>query len=123
VTHYPRGLGQPGLPQVFTPAAAAEVLRAHGLTTITECALKARAYRKQVPFHLNGRRVVFTLADLAEIVEGQARRPEPRPAALAVRTSAPRPSPHRSACGCTEPAEPWRARRPHRPSRSPERHS
>jgi hypothetical protein len=123
VTYLPRGLGQPGLTQVFTPAAAAEVLRAHGLTAITECALKARAYRKQVPFHLNGRRIVFTLADLAEIVEGQARRPEPRPATPAARTPAPRPAQHRSPRRCTEPAEPWRARRPHHPARSTERHS
>ena len=40
---------------------------------MTECALRTRAYRRQVPFHLNGRRIRFTAGDLREIVEGQAR--------------------------------------------------
>ena len=67
-----------GLPQVFSPAAAAGILRDLGLTEITECALRTRAYRQQVPFHLNGRRITFTLNDLREIVEGEACRPQPR---------------------------------------------
>ncbi len=45
-----------GLPQIFAPRQAAEILRGLGLTEMTECALRTRAYRKQVPFHLNGRR-------------------------------------------------------------------
>jgi hypothetical protein len=65
------------LPRLFTPAQAAEILRRLGLTEMTECALRTRAYRRQVPFHLNGRRIVFTTGDLREIVEGQARRPQP----------------------------------------------
>lgn len=111
------GLGTPEVPQVFTPAAAAEKLRARGLTTITECALRARAYRKQVPFHLNGRRIVFTLADLAEIAQGQAcaaqpRQPAPHP------TVPPRPS-RGHARSCPQPAaETWRARRSPHPSQT-----
>ena len=65
------------LPQLFTAAQAAEILRTLGLTEMTECALRTRAYRRQVPFHLNGRRIRFTAGDLREIVEGQARRPTP----------------------------------------------
>lgn len=64
-----------GLMPVFTPKQAAELLRSIGLEGITECALRTRAYRKQIPFHLNGRRVIFTAADLREIAEGQAVRP------------------------------------------------
>ena len=60
------------LPRLFTPAQAAEILRGLGLTEMTECALRTRAYRRQVPFHLNGRRIRFTATDLREIVEGQA---------------------------------------------------
>ena len=69
------------LPRLFAPAEAAEILRQLGLTEMTECALRTRAYRRQVPFHLNGRRIRFTASDLREIVEGQARRPEPADAA------------------------------------------
>src|SRR6266568_7891439 len=65
-----------GLPQVFSAAGAAEILRDLGLTEMTECALKTRAYRKQVPFHLNGRRIIFTLSDLREIVEGEEHKPQ-----------------------------------------------
>ena len=64
------------LPQLFTPAQAAEILRSLGLTEMSECALRTRAYRRQVPFHLNGRRIRFTASDLREIVEGQAQRPQ-----------------------------------------------
>lgn len=60
-----------GLPKVFTPIEAARLLRHLGLTEITECALRTRAYRKQVPFHLNGRRIIFTLADLREILKAR----------------------------------------------------
>lgn len=114
-------LSEPGLPQIFTPTAAAELLRAHGLTSITECALRTRAYRKQVPFHLNGRRIVFTLADLAEIAEGQARQPQPREAPTP-RAAMPRPQRRRPTGHCTEPPDSWRARRPSHPSSSNRRH-
>jgi hypothetical protein len=67
-----------GLPPVFEPTRAAEILRGLGLTGMTECALRNRAYRRQVPFHRNGNRITFTLDDLKEIAEGQASRPEPR---------------------------------------------
>jgi hypothetical protein len=66
-----------GLSQVFTPAQAAEVLRGIGLDAMTACALRTRAYRKQIPFHLNGHRIIFTAEDLREIAEGQAVRPQP----------------------------------------------
>jgi hypothetical protein len=100
------------LPQLFAPAEAAEILRHLGLTEMTECALRTRAYRRQVPFHLNGRRVRFTASDLREIVEGSARRPEPADAAPSQpsRRQAPRRSLARSA---DRPPQTWRARRPH----------
>jgi hypothetical protein len=65
------------LPPVFEPPRAAEILRSLGLTGMTECALRTRAYRRQVPFHRNGNRITFTLEDLKNIAEGQASRPEP----------------------------------------------
>jgi hypothetical protein len=89
-----------GLPQVFAPSRAAEILRGLGLTGITECALKTRAYRKQVPYHRNGHRIIFTLSDLKEIAEGQAHRPAPR----AKRRHAP-----------ARPDVPAQRRPPHRP--------
>jgi hypothetical protein len=100
------------LPQLFAPAEAAEILRQLGLTEMTECALRTRAYRRQVPFHLNGRRIRFTAGDLREIVEGQARRPEPADAAPSQpsRRQAPRRALARSA---EHPPQTWRARRPH----------
>ena len=109
------GLSALALPQVFAPAEAADVLRSLGLTGMTECALRTRAYRKQVPFHTNGRRIVFTLDDLREIAEGQPHRPAPPEAKSAdhsqrkppmVRRSLPthRDHPH---------ADPWRAHIPH----------
>jgi hypothetical protein len=99
------------LPRLFAPAEAAEILRHLGLPEMTECALRTRAYRRQVPFHLNGRRVRFTPGDLREIVEGQARRPKPADAApsLQARKQAPRRSLTRSA---DHPPQTWRARRP-----------
>jgi hypothetical protein len=65
------------LTPVFEPLRAAEILRSLGLTGMTECALRTRAYRRQVPFHRNGNRITFTLDDLKEIAQGQASRPEP----------------------------------------------
>jgi hypothetical protein len=102
-----------GLPHIFPPAEAAQLLRNAGLSEITECALRTRAYRKQVPFHLNGRRIVFTLADLREIAEGEACRPQssaqaardlPSPQPARARRSSPRRT--------QPPADVWRARRP-----------
>lgn len=100
------------LPRLFTPAQAAEILRDLGLTEMTECALRTRAYRRQVPFHLNGRRILFTATDLREIVEGQAHRPRPTDethALLPASGRVPRPpsSPHHE-----RPPQTWRARRP-----------
>lgn len=107
------------LPRLFTPAAAAEILRSLGLSELTECALRTRAYRRQVPFHLNGRRILFTVADLREIVEGHAQRPcspepdAPNAAARTVRASRSnarsRRSPSRTGVGAPEA---WRARLP-----------
>jgi hypothetical protein len=100
------------LPRLFTPAQAAEILRGLGLTEMTECALRTRAYRRQVPFHLNGRRIRFTATDLREIVEGHAHRPRPADEARTVPPAsrrAPRPtSSHRH----ERPPQTWRARSP-----------
>jgi hypothetical protein len=99
------------LPRLFAPAEAAEILRHLGLPEMTECALRTRAYRRQVPFHLNGRRVRFTSSDLREIVEGQARQPKPADAVPSPQTrkQAPRRSLTHSA---DHPPQTWRARRP-----------
>ena len=102
-----------GLPHVFSPAEAAHLLRQAGLTEITECALRTRAYRKQVPFHLNGRRIVFTLRDLHEIAEGSSHRPhaeDKATAPVARPSSAPRRRPRSQQTPAT--TDPWRARRP-----------
>lgn len=102
-----------GLPQVFSPAHAAEILRGLGLTEMSECALRARASRKQVPFHRNGRRITFTVSDLREIAEGAALRPQP-PAETVTPATVPPPAPRRRSSprnGATTPG-PWRARRP-----------
>jgi hypothetical protein len=99
------------LPQLFAPAEAAEILQQFGLPEMTECALRTRAYRRQVPFHLNGRRIRFTSGDLREIAEGQARRPKaadappPQPREQAHRRSLTRSADH--------PPQTWRARTPH----------
>ncbi len=104
-----------GLVPVFTPARAAEILRSLGLDEMTECALKTRAYRKQIPFHVNGHRLIFTVADLREIAEGHAFRPQPPSAAdnatpVPTHTTAPRRrSPARTRVA---PREAWRAKRP-----------
>ena len=101
------------LPQIFLPMEAAEVLRSLGLAEMTECALRTRAYRKQVPFHLNGRRIVFTLGDLKEIVEGDERRPQRRDGTVTPRApSRPAPRRRRSPRRGAASAELWRARGP-----------
>jgi hypothetical protein len=109
--HDPEALA---LPQVFSPAAAAEVLRDLGLTELTECALRTRAYRRQVPFHMNGRRIVFTVSDLREIAEGETRRP--KSPALGEVTEAPhrqQKTPRNPASrGAESRADAWRARHP-----------
>lgn len=101
-----------GLARVFSPAQAAEILRSLGLEDLTECALKTRAYRRQVPFHQNGRRIIFTVEDIREIAEGQPHRPEPQAQADRATPAATRPSRRRRS-----PAQirditqlPWRAR-------------
>lgn len=98
-----------GLPQLFTPVQAAEILRSLGLTEITEAALRSRAYRRQIPFHLNGRKITFTASDLREIAEGQARRPESAAARLPKASARPesRRSPRHTA---GHPQVAWRAR-------------
>jgi hypothetical protein len=98
------------LPQLFAPGEAAEILRHLGLTEMTECALRTRAYRRQVPFHLNGRRIRFTADDLREIVEGQPRRPESR----VVAPQSPWGQAHRrsQARAADYPPQAWRARQP-----------
>ncbi len=97
-----------GLPRLYSPGEAAEILRGLGLSEMTECALRTRAYRRQVPFHLNGRRIRFTIADLREIVEGQAQRPAP-----SAEVSAPRARARASRSSQrmrTSVTEAWRAR-------------
>jgi hypothetical protein len=102
-------VGSLGLPQVFFPAAAAAVLRNAGLTELTECALRARAYRRQVPFHRNGRRIVFTLGDLREIATGEPHAAGHRAQATAAARPTHRPLLPRNP---TTTADCWRARRP-----------
>jgi hypothetical protein len=102
-----------GLAPVFSPAQAAEILRNLGLEDLTECALRTRAYRRQVPFHQNGRRITFTVADIREIAEGHPHRPESQ---TRVDRSAPSSPPQmrrrRSpAEGHDARRAPWRARR------------
>lgn len=103
-----------GLPQLFDPAEAAKILRDLGLTEMTECALRTRAYRRQVPFHMNGHRVRFTTSDLREIAEGQACRPHPPPeTSPALRApSVHRPSSGRATRSNRHARETWRAREP-----------
>jgi len=99
-----------GLPQVFSPAEAAAVLRDAGLMEMTECALRTRAYRKQVPFHRNGRRIVFTLSDLRDIVVGEPCLPQHQDKTIPT-AAAPRPAHHRpSSRRALASADPWRAR-------------
>jgi hypothetical protein len=104
-----------GLPRVFTPAQAAQVLRDIGLEDITECALRTRAYRKQIPFHLNGHRIIFTIEDLREIAQGTPCPPRP-PTDLPDPPSTPAPlTPRRTAPRrtiSTSKSESWRAKRP-----------
>jgi hypothetical protein len=102
------------LPHVFTPAQAAEMLRSIGLDGITECALRTRAYRKQIPFHLNGRKIIFTITDLREIAEGQAQQPcEMTGAKRPEQATKPRAPYHRRpAATGPDSDDRWRARRP-----------
>lgn len=102
-----------GLAPVYSPAQAAEILRSLGLEDLTECALRTRAYRRQIPFHQNGRRLTFTIDDIREIAEGQPHRPETR-----IRTDIPAPAPvvrarrRRSSAEVRDAARtPWRARK------------
>lgn len=97
-----------GLPPVFELPEAAKILRRLGLTSMTECALRTRAYRKQVPFHRNGNRITFTVDDLKEIAEGQASRPAPRQNRDRARTDAPRQT---SRADRASHNGPWRSRR------------
>jgi hypothetical protein len=105
------------LPRLFSPVRAAEILRGLGLTGMTECALRTRAYRRQIPFHRNGRRVQFTANDLREIAEGQAQRPDStgaqRPSVQAASSApAPKTTPRRSSARTAVCAPVcWRARR------------
>lgn len=99
-----------GLPMLFSAAQAAELLRRLGLTEMTECALRTRAYRRQVPFHMNGRRVRFTASDLREIVESQARRPRAADAPEAASLNGRRPSRRSPARNGQRPPPTWRAR-------------
>jgi hypothetical protein len=104
-----------GLAPIFTPARAAGILRSLGLNEMTECALRTRAYRKQIPFHINGHRLTFTLADLREIAEGRACRPQ-----TPSETDKTEPAPPRAerlrrrapAVPQVAPQNAWRARRP-----------
>jgi hypothetical protein len=109
VDHAAAEVGPLGLPQVFFPAAAAAVLRDAGLTGLTECALRARAYRRQVPFHRNGRRIVFTLGDLREIAAGEPHASNHRTPATAAARPTHRDLPPRNP---TATANCWQARRP-----------
>jgi hypothetical protein len=102
-----------GLAPVFSPTQAAEILRNLGLEDLTECALRTRAYRRQVPFHQNGRRITFTVDDIREIAEGQPHRPEPGTrSGSSVQASPPRVRRRRSLAEVREIGRtPWRARR------------
>lgn len=101
-----------GIPHIFSPAEAAQLLRQVGLAGITECALRTRAYRKQVPFHLNGRRIVFTMDDLREIAEGEVCRPQPPGPAASMPSPRPTRARRSSPRQAQPPTEVWRARRP-----------
>jgi hypothetical protein len=103
-----------GLPQLFSPEQAVEILRGLGLTEITECALRTRAYRRQIPFHLNGRQIRFTIGDLREIAEGQARRPNPPGPPHPAPATAPRAAPaaRRSSTRAAAPSPITRAAAP-----------
>jgi hypothetical protein len=100
-----------GLPPVFSPAEAAAVLRSVGLREMTECALRTRAYRKQVPFHRNGRRIIFTLSDLRDITGGEPHTPKHEPQTAARPATSRSSRRHASLPGNKATADPWRARR------------
>ena len=103
-----------GLTQVFTPAQAAEALRSVGLDAMTACALRTRAYRKQIPFHLNGHRITFTIEDLREIAEGQAIRPQQTEPDVQIADTTPPRAGRRARARVPSqlPADAWRAKRP-----------
>lgn len=102
-----------GLARVYSPAQAAEILRELGLKDLTECALRTRAYRRQIPFHQNGRRITFTVDDIREIAEGRPQRPESRtPVDMSAHAPAASVRPRRSSAGVRDVGHaPWRARR------------
>jgi hypothetical protein len=106
-------VGALGLAPVFSPVQAAEILRSLGLEDMTECALRTRAYRRQVPFHQNGRRITFTVDDIREIAEGQPHRPEPGTRADRSAPASPPPARRRRSPAQVRDAmpAPWRARR------------
>ena len=102
-----------GLAPVYSPTQAAKILRSLGLEDLTECALRTRAYRRQVPFHQNGRRITFTVDDIREIAEGRPQRPEPRMPAERAGQASPRPARRRRSRAEVRDITqaPWRARR------------
>jgi hypothetical protein len=113
------------IPCVFAPARAAEILRGAGLEEMTECALRTRAYRKQIPFHRNGNRIFFTTEDLREIARGVAYHPPtadttvdqadhiaPPPRLVPSQPSQRPRSRSRAAAATTHEDGKWRARRP-----------
>jgi len=104
-------VGSLEITRVFSPAQAVELLRSLGLEELTECALLTRAYRRQVPFHRNGRKIIFTLGDLREIVEGQPQRPEPPACASPPEPASAAPRTRRRSSSITPPVGVWRARR------------
>jgi hypothetical protein len=118
ITVYYRRMAVPdvsalGLAPVYSPAQAAEILRSLGLEDMTECALRTRAYRRQVPFHQNGRKITFTVDDIREIAEGQPHRPEPRTRAEASEPALMTPVRRRRLRAEVRDSTraPWRARR------------
>ena len=82
-------------------------------SALTECALRTRAYRGQVPFHQNGRRITFTVDDIREIAEGQPHRPDSRTRADGSAPASPQPVRRRRSPTVVRDITraPWRARR------------
>jgi hypothetical protein len=118
ITVYHRSMAVPdvrtlGLAPVFSPAQAVEILRNLGLENLTECALRTRAYRRQIPFHQNGRRLTFTIDDIREIAEGKPCRPmAPIRTEIAAPAPAVRARRRRSSTEVRDAARaPWRARK------------
>ena len=90
------------------------MLRGTGLDAMTACALRTRAYRKQIPFHLNGHRIIFTIEDLREIAEGQAIRPQSAEREAQAPDITPPRAVRRARARVPSqlPADAWRAKRP-----------